>query len=445
AWDYPQRGHKRFIDLHAAGVNGGLMLPLHLGWWGFQSFNPPQVEPSYPDVIEHLGARLIGWDAGISLTAGVDQQALRKTPLYGRAAEILRTCEELRHAKVFDETTKARLRDPQLEFCLRKDADGKPRFSPVRTHSQTVAMDESWSQAWILTNGFREQPLRFRLEALISTVAHHESNTVALADLARDPEPLWKRSSANGVSFRSESLAHADESLGIICATNTGQVPRHAAWARLQKRFEPTLDTQEGKALGLDIEGDGSGAVLAIRLESPHHVSYGAIADRYVPLNFTGRRRYTLVETESSRWSDYVWNDGKHPYHVYRETVNFGAIESVGIWLQNLPAHRETRVRLGPVVAVPLRSTPVKNPRLVLNGQPLEFQIELPPGSWIEGNGPEDCLAYNARGESLGKVTLQGDWPKLRRGANSAEFACEKSGDPNPRARITTFVLEDPF
>ncbi|MHC4074319.1 MAG: hypothetical protein ACYTGS_20220, partial [Planctomycetota bacterium] len=41
AWDYPQRGHKRFIDTHAASVNGGLLLPLHLGWWNFQHFNPP--------------------------------------------------------------------------------------------------------------------------------------------------------------------------------------------------------------------------------------------------------------------------------------------------------------------------------------------------------------------------------------------------------------------
>ena len=98
AWDYPQRGHERFIDLHAAGVNGGLLLPLHLGWWGFQSFNPPQIEPTYPDVIENLGARLVGWDAGISLTAGIDRETLRNTPLFRRAVDILRTCEELRHA-----------------------------------------------------------------------------------------------------------------------------------------------------------------------------------------------------------------------------------------------------------------------------------------------------------------------------------------------------------
>src|ERR1041384_596002 len=71
AWDYPQRGQLRFIDDHAQSVDGGLLLPLHLGWWNFQGFDPPQIEPSYPDLMENVGARLIGWDAGISLTGGV--------------------------------------------------------------------------------------------------------------------------------------------------------------------------------------------------------------------------------------------------------------------------------------------------------------------------------------------------------------------------------------
>ena len=85
AWDYPQRGHKRFIDIHADSVNGGLLLPLHLGWWNFQVFNPPQVEPTYPDVTEYLGAKLVGWGAGISLTGAIDQKNLDTVPLFRRA------------------------------------------------------------------------------------------------------------------------------------------------------------------------------------------------------------------------------------------------------------------------------------------------------------------------------------------------------------------------
>ena len=122
------------------------------------------------------------------------------------------------------------------------------------------------------------------------------------------------------------------------------------------ERFSPLLNLKERQALGIEIEGDGSGALIAIRLESPRAIAYGAIADRYITVDFTGRRFFTLVETESSRWSDYVWNDGKGAYNAYRETIDFSAVESVSVWLQNIPPGRETRCGLGPVRALPLRT-----------------------------------------------------------------------------------------
>ncbi len=83
AWDRPVRDYKRFIDIHTAAIKtneydhglwnghlplikkyaaaegGGLLLPLHLGWWGNQTWNPPQVEPIFPDDIEYLCCRMI--------------------------------------------------------------------------------------------------------------------------------------------------------------------------------------------------------------------------------------------------------------------------------------------------------------------------------------------------------------------------------------------------
>ena len=165
----------------------------------------------------------------------------------------------------------------------------------------------------------------------------------------------------------------------------------------------------------------------------------GRIADRYINVDFTGRRSFSLVETESTRWSDYVWNDGKGLYNAYRETIDFGAVESVSVWLQNLPPGRETKCRLGPVRALPLRPGVVRNPKISVGGTTIEFPVELASGSWIECNGPADCAAYGARGEPLGKVTPRGDWPTLPTGIVPLQFSCESSDAPKPRARVTVF------
>ena len=439
AWDYPQRGHERFIDLHAAEVNGGLLLPLHLGWWGFQSFNPPQIEPTYPDVIENLGARLVGWDAGISLTAGIDRDTLRNTPLFARAVDVLKTCEELRQAHTYGESALASLREPGSQFSLVKDAAGKARFRRAQSRSQTVTPGEPWTLAWPVTNSFAAQPVRLRVEALMSAAPLTDTNAVLLADLTHASAESWNITQANGVTFVRTSETRHGEPQCVLAAATDGKLPRKAAWGRLEKRFAPPLNLKEHQALGVEVEGDGSGAVLAIRLESPHAIAYGAIADRYIKLDFTGRRSFTLVETESTRWSDYVWNDGKSAYNAYRETIDFGAIESVSVWLQNIRPGPDTVCRFGPIRALPLRPGVVKNPKVNIGGRTIGFPVELPSGSWIEANGPDDCMTYGSHGEPLGKITPSGDWPKLPTGVTPLQFSCDPNSATQPRARVTVF------
>jgi hypothetical protein len=375
----------------------------------------------------------------------VDRDALRKTPLFARAVDILRTCEELRHANAFDEAAKARLRDPGQEFALFKNADGKMRFRQIRSHAQTIAMAEPWTREWIVTNSFAAQPVTFRLEALMSAVPATDSNAVLVADLAREAGGLWKHTNADGVNFTVQPSADPGDPRCVMSATSAGKVPRNAAWARLEKHFAPPLNAKEGKALALEIESDGSGAVLVIRLESPQHLAYGAVADRYVTLDFAGRRQLTLVETESSRWNDYVWNDGKHLYGVYREAVNFGAIESVSVWLQNLPPGKPVKCRVGPIQALPMRAAPVKDPAVTVNGVSIVFPVEMPSGSWIECNGPDDCALYGSKGELISKVTPRGGWPTLRAGENRVQFSCPPQTGPSPRAKVTVFSHGEPL
>jgi hypothetical protein len=437
AWDYPQRGHKRFLDLHANSVNGGLLLPLHLGWWNFQHFNPPQVDPTYPDVIEYLGAKLIGWDAGISLTGGIDQARLAAVPLFRRAVDILRTCEQLRRDNAFDETIKAQLRRPGKEFSLVRDPSGRWRFRPTVHEAHVASAAEPWSLSWTIDNPFPEQPVELRLEALMAAGSYDDPNNIVLADLA---EPSQFAEAPRGARGVTASLSQAPDGVGpagVFTAASSGAVARPAAWARLDRKLEPCLNLKGREAMGVWVEGDGQGQIIAIRLESPRHISYGAAADRYITVDFTGRRLFTLVETESARWSDYLWNDGKGVYNVYRETIDFGKVDAVSIWYNNLPPDRPARCIIGPVKALPLVAATVRNPAVTVRGQTIVFPVEMPSGSYLELNTNRECVLYGPKGEVIANVSPQGPIPLLSAGENQVQFSSEASEGPAPRVRLT--------
>ena len=441
AYDYPQRGHKRFIDLHAEAINGGLLLPLHLGWWNFQSFNPPQIEPTYPDVIECLGAKLVGWDAGISLAGGVDREQLRNVPLFRRAVDTLRACEEMRRAGTLDAAAKAKLREPGAEFSLITDAVGRRRFRRSHSEAHTAAVAEPWTLSWSVNNPFGKQVMRVRIEALMSTGSNDEPGAITLGCLADADAGAWKKSTARGIAI---SAAANDSNGGFlrafITATNSGQVERRASWACYRKQFQPPLNLKERQALGLWIDGDNLGEIVALRLESPQPLSFGAVADRYVTVDFTGKRWFSLVETESTRWSDYTWDDGKGVYNLYREAIDFGAVESVAIWCQNLPPGKEVKLGISPLKALPMLPGTLQHPAITVDGVTAVFPGNLTSGSWLECNGPEDCTLYGSKGEFLGKVALSGRLPPLREGRSQVQFSCESNPGPLPRARVTLFT-----
>jgi hypothetical protein len=445
AWDYPQRGHKRFIDIHAASVNGGLLLPLHLGWWNFQQFNPPQIEPTYPDVIEYLGAKLIGWDAGISLTGSIDTERLSTVPLFSRDVNILRTCEELRRDKTFDEKVKAKLREPGKEFSLFQDTGGNWRFRPAHYDSHKASSSESWTMSWIAKNPFSTQPVKFRLEVLMSAKSYNDANNIVLADLSNPSQFEGLLRGADGVTASLDETSEGPDGAGIFSAANSGSVPRKAAWARLDRKFSPCLNLKNHQAIGLWIEGDGNGQIIAIRLESPRHISLGAVADRYITVDFTGPRFFTLIETESSRWSDYVWNDIKGLYNVYRETIDFSTIESVSIWYNNLPIDKQTKCIIGPIKAMPMMPCTVKNPVITVNGKAIELPVEMQSGSYLEFNPGNDCIIFDPKGEIITKVRPDGEVPMFSAGENQIRFSCDAINSPAPRVKITLISDGEPL
>ncbi|MDP6507016.1 MAG: hypothetical protein QF886_25545, partial [Planctomycetota bacterium] len=364
---------------------------------------------------------------------------------FRRAVDVLRTCEELRRANAFDATVKTKLRQPGEEFSLFRDDGGRWRFRPAHYDAHTASCSEPWSLSWTAQNPFSRQALKFRLEALMSAGSYNDPDNIVLADLSDPNLFTGPPRVANGVTARLTKTRDAPQQAGTFTAASQGKVPRNASWARLDRKLEPSLNLKNHQAIGVWVEGDGQGEIIAIRLESPRHISFGAVADRYIRVDFTGRRLFTLVETESAQWNDYGWNDGKGLYNVYRETVNFGAIESVSVWYNNLPQNQQAACAIGPIKALPMLACRVKNPQITVNGKTLILPVEMPSGSYLEFSGGKHSVLYGPKGEVIDKVLSDGEIPVLSAGENQIRFSCDAVDGPAPRVKLTVISHGEPL
>jgi hypothetical protein len=331
------------------------------------------------------------------------------------------------------------LREPGKEFSLVHDETGKLRFQPAHYGSHVAACSEPWSLSWTTENPFQNQPVKIRIEVVMSAGSYDDPGNVILADLSDPNAFAGQPRAADGVTVKLSRTAESNlpQPAGTLAATNSGKVPRNAAWARLDRKFDPCLNLKDHQALGVWVEGDGLGEIIAIRLESPRHISYGAVADRYMQVDFAGRRSFTLVETESVRWSDYSWDDGKWLYNVYRETIDFATVESLSIWYNNLPKDREAKCLIGPIKALPMVPCTVKNPIITLNDSIITLPVEVQSGGRVELIGSGQFTVFGSKGETLAKGTVNGAPPLLRKGRNNIRFSCDQVGGPDPRVKVT--------
>ncbi len=450
AWDHPCRSHKKFVDLHCAANNSGrgMFLPMNLGWWAVQVWadgsSETWSEPTFKDDIEYLMCKGLGNDMGFSLM-GVTPTNIGKTPAFEQLAPIFKQYEELRYSKQAPASMKAKLRVPGDEFSLEKTNDGSWAFRPVKYQKHNVQAGEAWSTTWNANNDFAAQPLRIRIEALMSTVPYDAEGTVIIEDFGKT-EILSSRESAPGVESAlttSSDQVKIGATSGLFTATNSTASAINS-WTRIGKVLNPTINIAEQKGLGVWVYGDGQGEILNIQQKSPAGRAVGGIGDHYILVDFTGWRYYELVELEGGRITDYVWPYGSDAYGIYRESVDYGQIETVAFWYNNIPPGKNVACYLSPVKALPLAKATVKNPSITVGGKTISFATQIETGCYLEFSAMDDCKLYGKDGALLGDVKSEGEMPTLEPGQNAVAFACDPSEGPNPRARITVVTRGEP-
>jgi len=475
AWDQPTRGYKRFIDIHLAAIkspglfltdeiksnewehglwrghsplidkysvveNGGLLLPLHLGWWGNHTWNPPQMEPTFPDDVEYLCCKMLGNNAGLSMLGGVDKKSLDANPLFARLIPIIKQYEELGHKNYFNDTIRALLRQPGKEYTLVKEGNGGWNFKPIEYHKHKVTGLDHPLTKWTVNNEFDAQPVKLRIEPLMSVKPFNDRDNITIADFSESGK-FNNADSAAGVSGgikKSNERSKGGEATGNFYAQSTGRSPREGSWVKIGKTFDPWLNLEKNKALGVWIKGDGNGQLLNFRIESPKYIAYGTHGDHFVKIDFKGWKYFELVEIESSEYSNYIWPDsGFYVYASYRTALEFKSIDKLQLWYNNLPAGKGVSCILGPVKAIPIVSCTIENPSITVGEEKIVFPVKMESGMYLEFKSFADCKLYGSKGEFLKDIPVQGKIPVLNPGKNEISFACDAPTGLNPRVQVT--------
>ncbi|NLV73361.1 MAG: hypothetical protein GXY52_01560 [Chloroflexi bacterium] len=438
AWDFPVRGYKRFLDIHLEEITASLQLPLHLGWWNFHTAKYPQIEVHGMDVMDYLGCKMVGHNAGLAINTAVSQEALQATPLYGKLVERLRFYEDLRHAGKVPESVRARLREPGKEFIIRQN-EGAAQFYPAERALHKVTDGEPWSTSWTFANPYPEQPLQLEIEALMAV--DRKSGGITLENWQTPDQAAV--AAADGMTLAIQPAGEATpDGTAAVCldARNRGVSEANAAWARYERLYDPWLDLSERQALGVWVQGDGSGTLLNLRLETPHHIAMGAIAEHYVDIDFTGWRFVVLAEVDSGRWSDYRWGDRSNYYSAYRETIDFGVISRLSVWVNGIEPGKSAAIGLGPITALPLVEAEIHEPHLQLNDVGVTLPVTLASG---------DLLALDADGhitvtDWLGadKQQVQLESPLIAaNGSNQVSLRAQTTQAQTARAKVTCITM----
>jgi len=438
AWDHPNRSHKRFIDLHCKENKklDRIFLPGHLGWWAVKTWHGAQVEPTFTDDIEYLCGKCLGNDVGFSVM-GITPTNIKTIPAYQQLAPIMKQYEDLRHAKYFDDSIKAKLKEPGKEFKLFQDNEGKWRFRPAQYAKHKVESINPDRNKWSLDNPFKAQPVKLRIEALLSAGAYDNKENIILTDFTNSDD-FADRTTANGVSINltpTEDFVKAGKLSGKLVAASSGKCEPNASWAKVGRKYSPVMDLSKNQALGVWIHGDGQGEIVNFQLTCPSHIVAG-IGEHYVVVDFKGWRYFELIEPEGERYAEYSWPYGS-PYKIYREHTNYGNVENLNIWVNNLPPNKKVTCYLSPVKALPLVETKLINPAITINGKTMTFPVEMPTGSYLEFYDRDNCILYDKVGKQIAEVKLEGNIPVLKSGHNELAFTCGCPDKVNPRAKVT--------
>ena len=420
------------------------LLEPQLGWW----------KPGdWTDETDYYGAHTAGIDGAISLYGPV--RDVNKGPLgmhWQTQITILGWYEHFRMAMAYTDETLEKFRDLYSECRLRQDQRGEWRVEDIEclTHRVTGKASSRWN--FERTAPASAEPV---IHILGGAKEYEGPSSILVAD-GSEAEKMTVSTSAPKVTA---SIAASQTARGRsfrFTAVNDTKVQSNAwamaklDWSGALKAFEPS------KALGFWVKGDGSGALLNVKLQQAKLHGH-APCDCLVRLDFTGWRYFEHLYAERDAYEvvKHVW-PGHFGHAIYSTIFNPRNLASLELIVTEIPVKRRREVfldtnadaemarhdgvdiEISAVRALDDRSLELSDAALTVNGRRMALpfatlqtgdRIELADGAWVH---------RDASGELKEKVKT-GEKVSLRQGANSVRFT-SSAAEGTARADIKLVV-----
>ena len=147
-----------------------------------------------------------------------------------------------------------------------------------------------------------------------------------------------------------------------------------------------SLDMSSHRAIGMDITGDGSGAVLTLEIPGRDYV---------FPIDFTGKRHLEVPNGEAA------WSSGDWGWRMATKWIDYSHVSDFKLGFGYLPPHSNASVLVENISALNETPSALVNPVIHVGSGSLTVDGQVPTDDYLEYDGGDTASLYDANWHKL--------------------------------------------
>ncbi len=191
------------------------------------------------------------------------------------------------------------------------------------------------------------------------------------------------------------------------------------------------LDLSDRRGVGMEIDGDGSGATLLVQIRGQGTRDYA------VPIDFTGRRWIEIPNGEVS-WAQGCWG-----WRMETKHCDYEKIGAVQLGFGYVPPRTKPSVTVGRLQALAEIPVTLTNPVLTLGTRRVTMRGTVSSGEYLDYQGGDTATVYDANWNPLRTMSVSGSG-EISTGPLAVSLDAAGTG-PNPWLEIQITTQGEPM